>query len=294
MDSTKGFIRDRMSQIISIRNSNKNNLGNLPPPTFISENDTIQHYSFEIEAQFQDISGKLDSLSELYKKRIESMSYFTDEVQIESDITNLTDQITKQLNYLKNKVQNEELIQGGTETATIFTNMQKGYLARIRPLLIRFRKMQKIHLDQLNNIKSKVEQSLDSIDKDDPGNFEDVDIRFNQEQNQMIIQNAEEIQERNRMIDETLHLMEMIKPLFLDLQTLIQDQGKIIDRIDHNIDESLTEMANGNRELSKADRDQNSKCFYFYLIGMIILIVILGTIVIIKKEMKRKLKNDDN
>lgn len=294
MDSTKGFIRDRMKQIISIRNSNKDSLNNLPPPPIISGDDAIQHYSFEIEALFQDINGKLDSLSELYKKKIESMKCFTDEGQVESEISNLINQITQQINYLKNKVEKKKSNQEGTEAAVIFTNINQGYLVRIRPLLIKFSKMQKRHLDQLNDIKSKVEQSIDSIDNDDPVEFEDVDIKFNQEQHQMILRNEEEIRRRNREIEECKKKMEGIKPLFENLNAIIHEQGSIIDRIDHNIDQSLTEVINGNKQLTKAERDQKSKCFYFYLIGMIFLIVILGTIVIIKKEMKRKLKNDDN
>lgn len=291
-----GFFRDRTSQMISIRNAYREkspgffaNSGNNPE---VSVNDTIFHYSFEIEAQFQDLESKLSALKELYGKQILSMTSFADQLQIESDIKSSASQITKLADSLIERIKDERYTNESRETKTFLSNLRQGYLSRIRAILIRFQKMQSDHMNKLNEIKSNYQQSNDINNNTDSADVEDIE--FTQNQNRIIQQNEEEIRLRNEFFEEYYRQLDSLKILFNNLHDLIENQGQVLDRIDHNIEESLNEVKNGNKELVKAEKDQSSKCFYVYLISMLFLIIILGTIVIIRKEMKHGRNNSNS
>lgn len=302
--STHGFIRDRMSQLSSIRNACQHTSPDTSMGTRLigpdgsgqrTDNSILQHSS-AIESQFLEIENNLTSLNELYNNRIAALSSFTDEVQIESNIEASTTEITRMLTRLKNRITAKDNTQTTQEAQQISANMRKGYLARMRDISIRFREMQTNYLKRLNSIKSKAENSsiTDTIDDGDNSiEFDDLNINFTGAQNAMVMENDLALQRRNEEINRLLSQLEEIKGLFIDLSQLIQEQGTILDRIDNNINVALDEVKEGNKELDKAEKHQKSKAFYIYLIAMLILIIILGTIIIIRKA-KRKSNNNNN
>lgn len=297
----KGFTRDLTIKIKNLRNSYLKNSLTIPKSTEITANDAILHQSYAIEAQFSEIKSKLDSLDELYRNKLKSLPSFADEFQAESEISQSASQITKMLTRLKNQLKNQKETQETPEATEITHNLQRGYLERVRNLTIRFREMQSLYINRLNDIKSKIKaqssEITDSIDDNENSvEFEDISADFTSSQNQMVIQNAEEIRLRNQIIEEAFRQLEEIKPLFLDLDTLIHEQGTVLDRIDHKIDRSLDEVKQGNEELMKGEKDQiaSQKCFYIYLVAMLLLIIILGSIIIIKKDIKKKQRDQNN
>lgn len=303
-----GFIRDRMTQLTSIRNacqhtSPDTSMGTRligPDGTSQRTDNTILQHSSAIESQFLEIENNLTSLNELYNNRIAALSSFADEVQIESNIEASTTEITRILTRLKNRIVAKDENQTSKEAAQISSNMRKGYLARMRDISIRFREMQTNYLKRLNAIKTKAENSsiTESIDDGDNSiEFDDLNINFTGAQNAMVMENDLALQRRNAEITRLLQQLEEIKGLFMDLSQLIQEQGTILDRIDNNIDVALDEVQQGNKELDKAEQHQKSKAFYVYLIAMLILIIILGTIIIARKAKRKKNSggnNDDN
>ena len=300
--SQHGFIRDRMSQLTSIRNacqhtSPDTSMGTRligPDGTSQTDNSILQH-SNNIEPQFIEIENDLTSLNEKYNRRIAALSSFDDDV-IESEIEALTASITKKLIRLKNQISTKNLFARSSEAAQISSNMEKGYLARTRDLSIRFREMQSNYLKRLNAIKSKAESSsiAVSIDEGDNSIEDDFNVPFTGAQNAMAMENDMAIQKRNEEINRLLGQMEEMKGLFLDLSKLIQEQGTILDRIDNNIDVALDEVKQGNKELEQAEKHQKSKAFFIYLIAMIILIIILGTVIIIRKAKRKKNDSSNN
>lgn len=282
-----GFFRDKTSKFSSMRksfgfSSPMSIMGSLLVNPDENENSFLVQYSNTYESYFAEIQIKLDSLSNLYNTKIASASSFI-EIENESAIDNLTNQIIRMLTNI-----NKHLKIGYSNKDKVLNNLQEGYSARVRDLTKRFNQMQSKYLSRIEKIKS---QTMGSINADSIGNDNSIDtieVGFTQSQIAQVDNHNEEIERMNAMINEITEQLKLIKNLFLDLSNIIKDQGSIIDRIDKNITEALTEVQHGNKELDKGEAHQESKSFYVYLIGMIILIIILGSLVIIKKEKKRK------
>ncbi|OHT08226.1 syntaxin 16/TLG2-like protein [Tritrichomonas foetus] len=291
-----GFFRDRMSALSNLRNTFQRtsptaNMGaGLIEPEMSSRghDTTILQQVNSVESQFMEVESHLDQLNGLYNSRIAALTSFADEVQIESQIEGMSTKIAKMLISLKGKITKNDYIAPSKEGAQIQANMQKGYLARMRDLSVRFREMQTNYLRRLDSVRSRAQTASISGSMEDENDIEltDFNTSFTGEQNAMVMENEIMIQRRNEEILRLQQQLDEIKTLFIDLGQLIQEQGTILDRIDNFIETAVDEVKEGNKELEKAETHQKNKCFYVYLIGMIVLILILGVIILIKKGKK--------
>lgn len=68
--------------------------------------------------------------------------------------------------------------------------------------------------------------------------------------------------------------------VYRDLNELVIHQGSLIDRIDFNIEETLTHVQKGNEHLKsaddKADNKYASKCIICLMTAIMILAIVLG------------------
>lgn len=288
-----GFYRDRINQLVNIRNSCQRSspvsqMGeHLIGPDgggLHSDNSFFQHVN-AIDSQFVEIENNLNSLENLYSQRARILTSFLDDKNLESNIESATAQISKQLTVLKGKLSQSIQHTSSKELSLIEKNMSKGYLSRLRDLSLRFREMQSTYLKNLNEAKARAETKYgDGIDDDE---LEDIDVGFTGQQAAMVMEQQLRNERMNEEVAALYRQMNEVQALFADLGQLIQDQGTILDRIDKNIDEALVEVRAGNQELDKAETHQKSKAFYIYLIAMLVLIIILGTIIIIRKAKKK-------
>lgn len=94
-------------------------------------------------------------------------------------------------------------------------------------------------------------------------------------------QTDREIQQRSREIDEIAKSIQELAQLFGDLQTLVIDQGTMLDRIDYNVELMSTEMKSAVQELETATRYQRRsgrrQCILFLCLLIALLIAIIVT-----------------
>ena len=297
-----GFHRDRMSVLLELRKHCNFNAypsqmgaGLIDPdssspsrgPSIVQQMTITEQKVFEVESQMRE-------LQELYSRRIAAVTSFNDETQIESEIEAKTKQISQALFRLKNHIETTRTLNvHSLETKQIQDNIKKGYLSKLRDLTIKFREMQCGYLNKLKSLQSMTDGSSLSIDNDSM-ELEEFNVSFTGEQNAMVMEHEMANQRRNEEIMRLIQQIDQVKQLFLDLASLIQEQGTILDRIDNFIETAVNEVQKGNEELEKAEKHQKNKCFYVYLIGMIVLILILGTVILIRKAKKSKNDNEEN
>jgi hypothetical protein len=89
---------------------------------------------------------------------------------------------------------------------------------------------------------------------------------------------------RSREIVKLAHDIEAQHQLFKDLSTLVDDQGAILNRIDYNIERSVTHVEKGTKELVKANEEQKKNTTGKTVVGLLGLVVVLSTILGIKKS----------
>ena len=87
---------------------------------------------------------------------------------------------------------------------------------------------------------------------------------------------------RNNDLDNLLNSVNDLADIFKDMQTLVMEQGSILDRIDYNIDVACSNVSEGKKSIEKADKYQKNNCFRNVIIILIVIIFIEGLLLIFK------------
>ena len=87
---------------------------------------------------------------------------------------------------------------------------------------------------------------------------------------------------RNNDLDNLLNSVNDLADIYKDMQTLVMEQGSILDRIDYNIDVASTNISSGKKNIEKADKYQKNNCFRNVIIILIVCIFIEGLLLIFK------------
>ena len=87
---------------------------------------------------------------------------------------------------------------------------------------------------------------------------------------------------RNNDLDNLLNSVNDLADIYKDMQTLVMEQGSILDRIDYNIDVASSNVSSGKKNIEKADKYQKNNCFRNVIIILIVCIFIEGLLLIFK------------
>ena len=87
---------------------------------------------------------------------------------------------------------------------------------------------------------------------------------------------------RNNDFDNLLNSVYDLAEIYKDMQTLVMEQGSILDRIDYNIGVASANVSSGKKNIEKADKYHKSNCFRNVIIILIVCIFIEGLLLIFK------------
>ena len=111
-------------------------------------------------------------------------------------------------------------------------------------------------------------------------------IRKNEEKNSNDFLSTQENNDQLRRRDEDLtNLLKSVNDLaqiFKDMQTLVMEQGTILDRIDYNIDIASSNISKGKKNITKADKHMKNNCFRNVIIILIVIIFIEALLLVLK------------
>lgn len=87
---------------------------------------------------------------------------------------------------------------------------------------------------------------------------------------------------RGKEIEVLVNNIDELNVIFKDLQSLVVHQGTILDRIDYNIDEAISNVSKGHKELLKAEENMKSNCIRNLNFFIIILIFVECLLIMFK------------
>jgi syntaxin 16 len=91
-----------------------------------------------------------------------------------------------------------------------------------------------------------------------------------------------QIQQRGQEIETLVKSIEELGQIFKDLQLLVVQQGSILDRIDHNIDQAFVNTKKAHKELVAANESMKSNCARNSILVLIVIIFVEALLLLIK------------
>ena len=96
-------------------------------------------------------------------------------------------------------------------------------------------------------------------------NEEDEKNKFNYSNNSnegfLNVHADNQLERRDEEISTLLNSINQLATTFQDLQVIVQEQGTILDRIDYNIDTTVTNVQSAHKHLKEATRRMRKNCF---------------------------------
>ena len=113
--------------------------------------------------------------------------------------------------------------------------------------------------------------------------IEEENNKNNIANNFLMTDNSEMVlQRRDNELNLLLNSVNDLAQIFKDMQTLVMEQGTILDRIDYNIDIASTNVTSGKKSIIKANAYHKSNCFRNVIIVLIVCIFIEAILLIFK------------
>ncbi|RFU80884.1 syntaxin 16 [Trichoderma arundinaceum] len=269
--------------------------------------------SDEITDLLAEIATKSQRLDKLHQTHVlpgfdDDEAKKTEEVQIER----LTQEITKGFHQCHQRIQKVEQMvresqQSGTITRaeeTMAKNIQISLATRVQEASANFRKKQSAYLKMPELRGMGGLGAISPIDRPtspmpgssymDPSLQEsDADRSFSQSTLQVAMQqktlhsNDAVIAQREREIEDIAQGIIELSDLFRDLQTMIIDQGTMLDRIDYNVERMNTEVKAADKELKIASGYQKRNIKRKVILLLLILVAGLFILLLVKPKKNR-------
>ena len=95
-------------------------------------------------------------------------------------------------------------------------------------------------------------------------------------------ENSDQLMRRDEDLTNLLKSVNELAQIFKDMQTLVMEQGTILDRIDYNIDIASSNITKGKKNITKADKHMKNNCFRNVIIILIVIIFIEALLLVFK------------
>lgn len=258
---------------------------------------------FDIQNQLDDnlstIKSTTSSLNSLYKKLL--ITSASDKPDMEKKIENMNYEITKKFensyvlikkfDFLQKNHQRLGLNYSNNEIKMI-ENFKKNYALKIQDSSLIFRNLQNNYIkflrdDDYEEINDKSFSSYNHnnntrellLQEEETKNIEDYSKQVIQESQMQMQQqsNNQFLQQREREISKLAMGILEISTIFKEMESLVVEQGTILDRIDYNITNTAQDMKDSNKELLKARTYQNrtTKCKIIFLLVLVVFALLI-------------------
>ncbi|CEJ94592.1 Putative SNARE domain-containing protein [[Torrubiella] hemipterigena] len=264
----------------------------LLPPRWADTSD-------EITEILEKIAIKSQTLSKLHQKHV--LPGFNDDDakrSEEAQIEKLTQEITKGFHEAHRCIQRvEQMVRESKQAGTISRaeetmakNIQISLASRVQDASASFRKKQSAYLKKLRGLGGMYTSTPDtgSYSADPSLQESDADKVFSESalrtatQQKMLHSNDSAIAQREREIEDIAQGIIDLADLFRDLQTMVIDQGTMLDRIDYNVERMNTDVKGADQELKVASGYQRRSTKRKIMLLLILLIAGLFILLLMK------------
>ncbi|XP_071736969.1 syntaxin-43-like [Rutidosis leptorrhynchoides] len=247
------------------------------PPAWVDVSD-------EIAANVQCARSKMAELANAHAKAL--MPSFGDGREDQHRIEALTHEITDLLKKSEKRL--KRLSVGGTsEDSNIRKNVQRSLATDLQSLSVELRKKQSTYLKRLQQQKEgpdgvDLEMNLNGKQsRRDDDEFDD--LGFNEHQMAKLKKSEAFTVEREKEIQQVVESVNELAQIMKDLSVLVIDQGTIVDRIDHNIQNVAASVDEGLKQLQKADGSQKRGGMVMCATVLVIMCFVMLVLLILKE-----------
>ena len=199
--------------------------------------------------------------------------------KLNKNIAKIVHEITQQLSICEKKI--KELVKQNIESKTdniIKINMQHTIIQKITDFTKKFKINQELYKKKYKELVGEDDPTYEinetlRKDNNDSNNFENFLMTDNINQN---------LQNRDNELNQLLNSVNDLAQIFKDMQSLVMEQGSILDRIDYNIDIAASNITTGKKSLVKANEYHKNNCFRNVIIVLIVCIFIEALLLIFK------------
>ena len=196
--------------------------------------------------------------------------------------TEMTQELKQCQNILKEIINDKEDLKDinnfselNATNVQIKQNMKQNIITKLNDFTKKFKLNQELYNNKFQDFVIDEEMANKSFS-----------IRKNEEKNSNDFLSTQENNEQLRRRDEDLtNLLKSVNDLaqiFKDMQTLVMEQGTILDRIDYNIDIASSNISQGKKNITKADKHMKNNCFRNVIIILIVIIFIEALLLVLK------------
>lgn len=262
---------------------------------------SIFDISQSLEETLASIKLRTNDLGSLYKKLL--ITRDSEKPALEKQIEDLNYSITKmfeacyvpikKLEFLQKNYQRLKL-DYSTDELAIIENYKKTYAVRIQESLLVFRNLQNNYIkflrddDDDNDDDSRQLLAGSSANRvalleENSSSIESYSRQALQQAQQQIQNNpnSQILASREREISKLAMGILEISTIFKEMETLVVDQGSMLDRIDYNLSQAAEDLKQSDKELIKAQSYQKrtTKCKIIFLLSLIVLALFIIVLV---------------
>lgn len=283
---TIGSNRDRTSEFISFRGSSINHQSD--QSSSFSDTDSLLRSSqtnvkyesplqniFELSNDIKlEISRIENTLDVLMKKQKEYLRpTFADSSDLIDDINTITNNINSSIQNILQKINFlDSFADKSSDRRKIIENLKFVLMENFNKFKFKFQMAQQKFSANFTKIEKKNQENNQKKE------FELIDFGNRSETRQMQLENQKNNQEYEEIVQKATEL----RSLFMELSGLIVQQGSIIDRIDYNINESLTNAIEANKNIEKAYSYQKKSRMWICALILGVLVVLLLVMALLK------------
>ena len=296
-EEEEGLIESRRSDRRQRYQDNNDSIEmkNLPPSIF--------DISREIDDNLLQIKGKTSELNSLYKKLL--ITNYNEKQAIENKIENLNYDITKKFESSYVLIKKFEFLQKNhgrlnldysNNEISIIESFKKNYALKIQESSLIFRNLQNNYIKFLKDDEDETDTLINDSNNDQFNLIENEEESRNIEnyskqilqQTQIHSSNSQFLQAREREISKLAMGILEISTIFKEMESMVIDQGSVLDRIDYNIANTAQDLKSSDKELIKAQgyQKRTTKCKLIYLLSLVVFALFI--IVLVKPHGKTK------
>ncbi|KAK6204319.1 T-SNARE affecting a late Golgi compartment protein 2 [Scheffersomyces amazonensis] len=310
-EEEEGLIGRRKIQPTNGRSENRSNDIELKPVL-----PSIYEIASDLDNKLKIIKNQVNELNSNYKRLI--IVNKSDKANIENKIDNLNYEILKNFESCYIMIKKFEYLNVNykklglnynDQDLEILNNFKKNYAIKVQDSSLIFRNLQNNYIKFLRDD----EDEYDALLKNDSPSLsttttsttilqeeqelqdqeiENYSRQILQQQQQHPNSNSQYLQQREREISKLAMGIIEISTIFKEMDTMIVEQGTILDRIDYNLQNTVMDLKESDSQLVKAKHYQKrtTKCKIIFLLSLIVFVLVLvvllrphGTTTIIEK-----------
>ena len=179
---------------------------------------------------------------------------------------------------IADKTDEDDTLLNNLNSKQIKQNMKQNIITKINEFTKKFKLNQELYNNKFNDFvidEDIANKSFSMKKNEEEENKNSNDFLSTQE-------NYSQLRKRDQDLTNLLNSVNELAQIFKDMQTLVMEQGTILDRIDYNIDIASTNISKGKKNITKADKYMKNNCFRNVIIILIVIIFIEALLIILK------------